>query len=89
MVLAAAAAAAVYRCSPPGDPGRDQHHELIRGDDRVPGHPGQAVTAGERSASPVSVLEADDIVLAQIGPRLDFDQVQRLAADILQPVPGA
>ena len=89
MVLAAAAAAAVYRCSPPGDPGRDQHHELIRGDDRVPGHPGQAVIAGERSVPPVGVLEADDLVFSQIASRLDLDQVQRVAADILQPVPGA
>ena len=37
----------------------------------------------------VTVLEADDVVFAEIAAGLHFDQLQRLAADILQPVLGA
>jgi hypothetical protein len=39
--------------------------------------------------SAVSVFETNDIVLAQVGTGLDFNQVQRLTAQVFQPVLGA
>src|SRR5262245_4423634 len=40
-------------------------------------------------ASAVAVLEADDVVLSEIAPRLHLDQVQRDLARVLEPVRGA
>ena len=40
-------------------------------------------------APAVAVLEADDVVFAEIAARLHLDQVQRDLAGILQPVRGA
>src|SRR5215472_11899590 len=41
-----------------------------------------------RSGPPVMVLEADDVVLAEIGTRLHFDHMQRDFAGVFQPVRG-
>jgi hypothetical protein len=40
--------------------------------------------AGTTLASAVSIFEPDDIVFAQIRPRLDFDHLERHLAGILQ-----
>ena len=41
------------------------------------------------SVSLIAVLEADDIVLAEIAARLNLDQEERRLAGVLQPVFGA
>jgi hypothetical protein len=44
---------------------------------------GQAI---DRSRTPVIILDADDIVLAEIAAGLDLDQLQQNLAGIFQPV---
>jgi hypothetical protein len=40
----------------------------------------------DRSRTPVIILDADDIVLAEIAAGLDLDQLQQNLAGIFQPV---
>src|SRR6516164_293016 len=48
-----------------------------------------ANAAGPGLAPAVAVLEADDIVLAEIAPGLHLDQVQRDFARVFEPMRGA